>query len=397
MPPQRQKRRRKQPATPALLRFWWIGLILVALLVGSASFLLRPRTTARRLPGYVPSGAELLAEYSRQYGSTAGPDVSRQWEQSNALVASRDYAGAAVVLEDLSKVARVPAVFNNLGVLYAELNDRGRCIHAFREVLALDSAYRPTRENLDRLKGFVADLTAPVTREVEPNDTNSSANVVTFDSPIEGAIAGESGDVDSYVINVPPAPRDLLDIEISSRSKELIPSFRIYDTNLQLTNLGRSAVGPGSPLSLRLTPDPGSTIYLQVLGVRQTSGDYSLRITPAHAFDTSEPNDDIFTARHIELDQPADANIMDAKDTDFYSFLSPRDGQVTIDVQNRSTTLIPALTTFTPDKRNSGFGPQVRTRGGSLHHVLTVQEHQTYFLQVWGQSDTAGDYRLTVK
>ena len=36
--------------------------------------------------------------------------------------------------------------------------------------------------------------------------------------------------------------------------------------------------------------------------------------------------------------KPVEANIMDTQDTDFYSFLAPRDGSVTIDIQNRSAT-----------------------------------------------------------
>ena len=229
--------------------------------MGGAAFLLRPRTTARRLVGYVPSGAELQAEYTRQYGGILSPDVLRQWEQSNALAAARDYAAAAAILENLSKVVRVPAVFNNLGVLYAEI-ERPRPVHP-RLSRGPRHRFRPTVRPARTSTGSGASWpisTAPVTREVEPNDTNGSANVVTLDSPIEGSIDGESADVDSYIVNVPPPPRDLLDIEISSLSKELIPSLRIYDSNLQLTGLGRSAAEPGSPLSLRLTPEPGSTI-----------------------------------------------------------------------------------------------------------------------------------------
>jgi hypothetical protein len=88
---------------------------------------------------------------------------------------------------------------------------------------------------------------------------------------------------------------------------------------------------------------------------------------------------------------------MDAKDTDFYSFVSPRTGTVSIVISNRSTTLIPALSTFFPDKRSSGFGPDVRTPGQNLRHTMDVQENQTYFIQVWSQANTAGEYSLIVE
>jgi hypothetical protein len=70
---------------------------------------------------------------------------------------------------------------------------------------------------------------------------------------------------------------------------------------------------------------------------------------------------------------------------------------VTIDLEARSATLIPALTTFSSDKRNTGFGPDVRVPGGRLHHTLEVQEHMTYYLQVWSPGKSSGEYALTVK
>jgi hypothetical protein len=114
------------------------------------------------------------------------------------------------------------------------------------------------------------------------------------------------------------------------------------------------------------------------------------------AFDAYEPNDNIFAASRIEVGTPIQANIMDVQDTDYYSFESPVGGAVTIELDNRSATLIPALTTFGPDKRNTGFGPDIRTPGGSLRHTMAVEAHQTYYLQVWGQARTSGAYTLTV-
>ena len=86
---------------------------------------------------------------------------------------------------------------------------------------------------------------------------------------------------------------------------------------------------------------------------------------------------------------------MDANDTDYFSFVSPRTGTVSIVITNRSTTLIPALSTFYPDMRSSGFGPDVRTPGSNLRHTMEVQENQIYFLQVWSQANTSRRlYRL---
>ena len=114
------------------------------------------------------------------------------------------------------------------------------------------------------------------------------------------------------------------------------------------------------------------------------------------AYDAFEPDDSIFTAHPIGIGQQVDANIMDAEDTDYYSVVAPRTGTVTIEIRNRSTTLVPALTTFHPDRRNSGFGPDLRTPGADLHHRMDVQRNQTYYLQVWSQSNSSGSYTLVV-
>ena len=88
---------------------------------------------------------------------------------------------------------------------------------------------------------------------------------------------------------------------------------------------------------------------------------------------------------------------MDAGDTDYFSFVSPRTGTVTFTLTNRSATLIPALSTFSPDRRSSGFGPDVRSPGLNLRHTLEVLENQTYFIQIWSQRNTAGQYTFLIE
>ena len=86
-----------------------------------------------------------------------------------------------------------------------------------------------------------------------------------------------------------------------------------------------------------------------------------------------------------------------ADNTDVYSFVSPRNGTVNFILTNRSSTLIPALSTFLPDRRSSGFGPDVREPGGNLRHSIPVQANQTYYIQVWAQGNTTGDYSFIIE
>jgi hypothetical protein len=394
---------RPQPLS-RIVRFWWVAVILAAVIVG-AWFAGGPRSTgpraaapAKTLPGYIGSLATVAAEYTRFHGKVFQmPDVERKFEQANQRVAAQDYTGAVALLEEASKEAAVPAIFNDLGVLYAELHDRSRTINAFREALARDIDYPPVRFNLERLKDFTAQDTGPVTHEIEPNDRIGLANLMAIDKPVDGEISAGANDVDYFRITTPPPPRDLLSIAIQARSKTLAPVLRVYDLDQRLLDFGKEIRQPGVSLKQEFSPEPNATLFLAISGYGSSAGEYTLLVRQLKAFDAYEPNDDVYGAKAIAAGPSIDANIMDPSDTDYYSFVAPRTGIVTINIRNRSDTLIPALSTFNPDRSSSGFGPDVHTPGGNLKHAMEVQEGQTYYIQVWSQNRTAGDYSLTVQ
>ena len=386
---------------PSLLsRFWWLGLVALAVAVGGASFLFRPRDSGQAQPieGYLMDPGDLAREYARLQGKPLESSAAEtDFQQATVRMLHRDNAGAAALLEQVAKVAPVPVVYNDLGVLYAELNDRARAVYAFRQALGRDASYGPVRANLQRLRGFISDSSAPVTREIEPNNSPMLANLIAPDSPVDGEITAGTGDSDTFRIDAPPPPRDILAVEITNHSATLSIGLRVYDGDQRLTGWGKPPQPAGAPLTVYLSPAPSSTLYLQVWGPPETSGAYTLRARPARAYDAFEPDDDIFSAHPLTVGESADANIMDGHDTDYYSFRSPRTGTVTIDVQNRSATLIPALSMFGPDKSTLGFGPDVRTPGASLQQIMNVAADQTYYFQVWSQVNSSGDYSVVVK
>ena len=390
-----------------IARYRWVILAAVVVLVVAGAWLALTRsprasgtggTPARFPTGYIASLATVAQEYTRFQGKIFQmPEVEQELQQANNRVAARDYGGAVSILEEVSRQVAVPVIFNNLGVLYAQLNDRARAINAFREALARDIDYQPVRFNLNRLKGFTSQDADPVTHEIEPNDSAVQANLIAVGKPVDGAISAGGNDRDYFRISTPPAPRDLISIEIAARSKTLAPVLKMYDVDQRLLQWGQEAKQPGATLTQYFSPAPNITLYLAVSGYGITWGEYTLTMRQLKAFDAYEPNDDIFSAKTIVAGRPIEANIMDADDTDYYSFVAPRSGLVTIDIRNRSATLIPALSTFHPDRSSSGFGPDVRTPGGNLKHAIEVQEGQTYYIQVWSQSQTVGEYTLTVR
>ena len=399
-------RKRKRNIGRLVKKYWGLGAIPAAAIGIVWLVVAGPRLPIRRalspgagpLTGYIASMPTIAEEYTRFYGKTLrNAEVEHQVELANQRVASRNYPGAVEQMELVSRQAAVPAVFNNLGVLYAQLSDRARAINAFREALARDIDYQPVRFNLARLKDFTSQSADPVTREIEPNDTVMLPNIIAPGKPVEAEIAPSVDDSDYFRINTPPPPRDILSVEVVNRSDTLAPVLRVYDADGRILPLGKETQQPGASLAQLVAPEPNTTLILQISGFGRSAGAYTLIVRPKKAFDAYEPNDDIFNARRISLGERIEANIMDSVDTDYYLFVAARTGTVTVDIRNHSVTLIPALSTFAPDKSSTGFGPDLRTPGASLRHTIQVQEGQTYYIQVWAQANSTGDYSLSVE
>ncbi|HKA00357.1 MAG TPA: hypothetical protein VKE70_27790 [Candidatus Solibacter sp.] len=386
-------------------QYWWLGptvagvALLAYLATGPRWFGPRVLTrTGAPIKGYISDFETLKQEYIRFHGKRPpSSNVENRFKLVNDKIALQDYESAALLLENVSQEAAVPLVFNNLGVIYAQLNDRSRAIAAFREALARDIDYKPVRLNLDRLRDLAANAADPVTREIEPNNTTALANIISVGKGVEADIAPQINDLDYFRFTTPPAPRDRIQITVEPHAPTLSLVLRIYDSDQRITDMAADVRESGRTLTFTWGPPPNTTYYLQISGSNHTFGSYTLKVTPLRAFDAYEPNDEIFNSRRIEIAQEIQANIMDGADTDYYSFIAPRTGQVSVTIRNRSTTLIPALTTFSPEQRNTGFGPDIRTPGASLRHSFDVVENQMYYIQVWSENSTAGDYAILVE
>jgi hypothetical protein len=387
-------------------RYWWlapvIAIVLLIAWVATGPEWSKPRhgtTTTRGLPaGYVSSFATVDTEFVRYNGKQLQDnELAGQFEQASRHMADHDYGVAAELLDSISKKAAVPAVFNNLGLAYLAMNDREHGVNAFREALSRDIDYRQVRETLERMREIGIESATPLTHEMEDNNSLLSANIIALGKPVEGEIMGSVNDIDCFKVTAPPAPRDTLEISVKPRSKLLVPMMRVYDGERRMLEWVKGSQAPGQPISVTIAPRANSTLYLEIAGLAESAGLYTVEVTPLKRFDAHEPNDDIFNARPIAMGQDVAANIMDKSDTDYYSFEAPRTGKVRLKVTNRSLTLIPALSTFAPDMRSTGFGPDVRVRGGNLEHSMEVEEGKKYFLQVWSQADTAGEYTLRVE
>jgi len=398
-------KRKRTSGRNIIRRYWWLppavaGVVLIVWMATGPRWWgprVLPRT-AEPIKGYIASVETLQEEYLRFHGKRLkNPQLEKRFETASQRMAQQDFESAALILEGVSQDAALPVVFNDLGVLYAQLNDRSRAVNAFREALARDIDYKPVRFNLDRLRVMVANAADPVTKEIEPNGTAALANVISPGKPVEAEIAAGVNDLDFFRVTTPPAPRDLIEIAVEPRSPDLLPSLRLFDSDQRLTDRTAAVRERGIALKYVFGPPPNTTYYLEVSGRSGSTGLYTLKVTPQRAFDSYEPNDDIFNARRVELGKQIEANIMDQEDTDYYSFIAPRTGSINVVLRNRSNTLIPAITTYSAEMRNIGFGPDVRTAGANLRHSFDVVENQTYYVQVWSESNTSGEYSLTIE
>jgi hypothetical protein len=379
------------------VRFWWV--VPVVALVVSAPWLWNgislPRFKHDPLPGYIADRARLEEEYRLFTGkSLQDAAVTRQFEQAHNFMLLGNYSSAAILLESTARQAAVPVIFNDLGVLYMKLKDGAHAMKAFRDALARNHEYPPVRDNLKRMN--LGDAADPGASEVEPNNTDDQANAVWIDRPLDAIITPSIGDVDCFWFTTARPPRDRIAIQVVNHSAALIPRLRISDANGAVLTGLKQAVAAGDSVRFDFSPPPNTLYYIQVDGASGSSGAYTLTVSPLHAFDLYEPNDDIHSAARFILGETIQANIMDSEDTDFFSFVSPASAAVTVDIVSGNSTLVPGLSTFAPDMRHTGFGPDVKP-GGSLHHVMNVDANQTYYIQVWSKGDTAGPYSLTIR
>jgi hypothetical protein len=391
----RKRKRRRAPLFPfVLIAFAGLGVFWGSRWVMHR----RPILDTGNLPAsYVGDNAALEQEYAHYYGRTmADGSIRTGFRQAADLAARHNYAGASTVLETLTRDAAVPVVYSDLGVVYSSLGDYARAADMFREALARDFDYAPVRRFLNSTRSFPPKTAEPWNRESEGNNDARTANLIALRTSVGGEVGGVNDAADYFRVITPPAPRDLITITLDNHSIKFAPRLHVYDAGLRLLGWGEAGGRAGESLKVVGAPASNTSLYIAVTPDDANGGQYVLTVTSQKAYDAYEPNDDIMHPRRITTGEEIAANIMDAEDTDYYSFVSPRKGTLTIEIRNHSTSLIPALTTYNADRRNMGFGPELRQPGLDLHHTINVDKDQLYYVQVWSQAASAGSYTLRV-
>jgi hypothetical protein len=231
--------------------------------------------------------------------------------------------------------------------------------------------------------------------EQEPNNSLPEANLGQMGTAIAGEIS-PAGDVDSYLFHYGSKLRDIVRVKLSNSSTTLTPALALYDQSKARVGYWYSTTA-GSDLDFSFPADPGQDYFVQVSSLSSNVGKYTLAVLAQGAYDEYEPNDDAFHATPLKAGQGIVANVMDSKDVDWYLLTGLPQKQMTVHVENQSTTLAPSITLYNRSKAQIDQRYST-TAGADMDLSFSADPDQNYYIQVaaFGGS-SAGKYKLVVR
>jgi hypothetical protein len=175
--------------------------------------------------------------------------------------------------------------------------------------------------------------------------------------------------------------------------------MRVLEFNKEQAIGWNSAATNGADHTLQFVATPVTKYFVQVASCNNgTAGAYLLTVKPRLAFDKYEPNDDIAHASPIRTGSPVRANIMDGGDLDFYRFESSAVGDMTVNIENTSTTLAPSARVFNESRSDITGWQANQNVGGHLKFSFKAAAKATYFVEMTAHNgSSSGSYTLTVE
>ena len=321
-------------------------------------------------------------------------DLREKIQKAINLEKAGEREASRQILEEVVVNVPVPAIYNDLGVLYVERGDVKSAGDAYKHALEQDPEYAPALQNEKRLGPGTISVRD---RESEPNNDFDHANVIPVGQEIAAEIAS-SADVDFYKFTTSNGPRDHYQALFKNQSESLHPYLIPYDGNRhQLINPCYSQEALAQ-LPCTFSAQPQSNYYVQIAGTDGTAGRYKLIVTPLKLYDRYEPNDDFPQATPIDLGSVIEANIMDGQDTDYYIVKTGSTAaELTALFVNGSTTLHPWLAVYDGNRHqliNPCYSQEALTQ---LPCTFSAQAQSSYYVEIAGADGTAGSYKLVVK
>jgi|GEM_PF-1028140 len=373
----------------------------------------------------------ILNQYQEIYGKPLdNKELKNELERGMNLIKGGVYDDALPIFKEVAEKIKLPAVYNNLGGLYAISKDYSKAREAYSKTIEKDPEYPPVQLNLGLLKerqgkgnealthfekasnlgrsrqkqlerltklipGYEESIEASMV-ETEPNNDLLSPNDLPLDKWVQAEITGNSDD-DYFKITTPQKCRDFIKIELQNPKTELRPYIGIYLENKEFFKESWGST-QGQNLEYSFSAEPGMVYYIRITGVdHKYNGAYRLRVTPLKTYDDYEPNNNMFQAKDISLGKPIEANIMDNPDEDFYRIkTSSKKVSVIVSIENQSTTLRPYIGIYLENKEffKESWGS---TEGQNFEYSFSAEPGMVYYIRITGVDHKYnGAYRLTV-
>jgi hypothetical protein len=131
-------------------------------------------------PVFIGSLVVIENQYLQLYGALPTADVKQQLAQAIELVNNQKYDRAREIFVKIPPEMRVPAVWNDLGVVFERLNDLANARAAYQSALAKDPGLTLAKRNLARLENAAAPAATSKSAAV------TSANDINLLAPEEG-------------------------------------------------------------------------------------------------------------------------------------------------------------------------------------------------------------------
>ena len=198
--------------------------------------------------GTVNNVAIILGEYEKYQGKPLLDDqLKEQIDRAVAAATEGKHRESIQLLEQIAAKAPVPAIFTNLGIEYAKLNDLDAARTAFAKAIEKDPSYEPARANLEVLENKNAKAT-------------SSATTTT------PAISVEKSPVPAILIERLEGPRDALkEIHVVEGGTKL---GGMYTVRYSLTPDSPTLVDPGTYDVLFKTAGGGTFVLARSIDVK---------------------------------------------------------------------------------------------------------------------------------
>jgi tetratricopeptide (TPR) repeat protein len=373
----------------------------------------------------------ILNQYRQEHGEALDDkELKSEIERGMNLIKGGIYEEALPIFQKIAEneKMKLPAVYNNLGGLYALTKNYDKAGEAYTRAIERAPDYQLVQYNFGLLKekqgkpdeaarhynkakalGHSRQLELKKLNkltprpeekmetnriESEPNNDILTPNSLPVGEWVQGEITGGT-DIDFFKFTTPDKYRDIIKVELKNTNTTLQPYMRRYDEKKEYFG-DKSASTNGQNIEFSFSTNPNLVYFILIGGQNGTYGPYQLKITPLKAYDGFEPNNDTFRASPLTPGKSIEANIMDAWDVDYYRIkTTSKETSVVIALENQSSTLQPYMQRY--DEKKEYLGDKLAsTNGQNIEFSFSTTPNLVYFILIGGQNRTSGAYRLTV-